>query len=198
MTTHDAPAPDIARRHRRVAVACAVFVASMVGAAYAAVPLYDLFCKVTGFGGTTQVSTAAPLAPIERTVKVRFDANVAPGLGWDFAPETREVTVKLGETRMVVFKATNRTQSSSWGTSTFNVTPEITGGYFAKLQCFCFEKQELRAGESMDMPVVFYVDPEMVKDADASRVHTITLSYTFFPTDAPEEMARGGETTRRM
>ncbi|GGE34652.1 cytochrome c oxidase assembly protein CtaG [Agaricicola taiwanensis] len=174
---------DLARRHKRVAMICVLFGSTMLGAAFAAVPLYDLFCRVTGFGGTTTVASSAPAAALERTVKVRFDGNVAPGLSWEFVPEEREVTVKLGETRMVVYKATNLSSQDTWGTASYNVSPGITGSYFAKLQCFCFTKQHLKPGETLNMPVVFFVDPAIVEDGDASRVKTITLSYTFFPTE---------------
>jgi cytochrome c oxidase assembly protein subunit 11 len=187
----------MARRHRRVAGICCFFAVSMVGAAYAAVPLYDLFCKVTGFGGTPVTATQAPASVLERTVKVRFDSNVAPGLSLDFEPEVREVTVKLGETRMVVYKATNLSTRDVWASATYNVTPELAGSYFAKLQCFCFTKQNLKAGETIDMPVVFFVDPAIAEDGDAGRIKTITLSYTFFPTEpADKPVARAGENTK--
>ncbi len=197
---NDTPTPDNGlppaqtRQHRLVAAVCGLFVLSMVGAAYAAVPLYDLLCRVTGMGGRTQVAGAAPATASEQTVKVRFDANVAPGLSWEFAPEQREVTVKLGETKMVVYKATNLSSQDTWATASYNVAPGIAGSYFAKLQCFCFTKQHLKPGESMDMPVVFFVDPAALEDSDARRVKTITLSYTFFPTepgDAPTARVEG-------
>jgi cytochrome c oxidase assembly protein subunit 11 len=177
----------MSRRHARVALVCGLFCVTMLGAAFAAVPLYDLFCKTTGFGGTTRVASEAPQAALERTVKVRFDANVAPGLAWHFVPEEREVTVKLGETRMVLYKATNTSSQDSWGSATYNVSPGIAGTFFAKLQCFCFTKQHLKPGESLDMPVVFFIDPSIVEDGDASRVKTITLSYTFFPTEPDDK-----------
>lgn len=196
---NDAPAPqnqDLSRRHRRVAVLCSLFGLTMLGAAFAAVPLYDLFCRVTGFGGTTQVASSAPQDALERTVRVRFDGNVAPGLSWQFAPEEREVTVKLGETRMVVYKVTNMSSQDSWGTASYNVSPGIAGSYFAKLQCFCFTKQEVKAGETIDMPVVFFVDPSIVEDGDAGRVKTITLSYTFFPTEPADKPTAAVKTTK--
>jgi cytochrome c oxidase assembly protein subunit 11 len=193
-------APDVmARRHRRVAAVCGLFVASMVGAAYAAVPLYNLFCQATGFGGTTMVATAAPAAALDRTVKVRFDANVAPGLALNFAPQQREVTLKLGETRMALYKVTNTSSRDLWASASYNVTPELAGSYFAKLQCFCFTKQFVKAGETLDMPVVFFVDPAIAEDGDAGRINTITLSYTFFPTTADDKpVARAGEATKPL
>jgi cytochrome c oxidase assembly protein subunit 11 len=165
---------------------CAVFVAAMVGMAFASVPLYRIFCSLTGYGGTTQRAKAAPQATLARTVTVRFDANVANGLGWSFRPEVRQVTVKLGEPAEVAFLAENRTMAKSAGLASFNVTPGETGAYFDKIACFCFSAQTLKAGESVRLPVVFFVDPAMVGDHELDGVDTITLSYTFFPTAAGE------------
>lgn len=178
------------RRHLRVAAACGLFVAFMVGAAYAAVPLYDMFCRVTGFGGTPRVAQSVPENASERTVRVMFDANVTPGLPWTFTPETRSVNVRLGETKMVLYRVTNTSNEDTWGTATYNVTPEIAGAYFAKLECFCFTTQHLGPGESMEMPVVFFVDPDLDRDPDARRVPVITLSYTFYSQDVPVPAAR--------
>lgn len=178
-----------ARSHRRVALLCGVFVTAMVGAAYAAVPLYDMFCRATGFGGTTKVASAAPSGALERTVKVRFDANVAPGLDWDFQPVQREMTVRVGESNLAFFRARNRSGEDSWGTATYNVTPQTTGAYFSKIHCFCFDEQQLAAGESLDMPVQFFVDPSFVEDDGMDRVNTITLSYTFFAAKPPAKQA---------
>jgi len=161
----------------------------MVGAAYAAVPLYEMFCKVTGFGGTTQVATAAPAHSLERTIRVRFDANVAPGLAWDFAPAQREMEVRVGETALAFFRARNRSGREQSGTATYNVTPEVTGAYFSKMHCFCFEQQTLAAGEQADMPVQFFVDPSIADDASLNGVSTITLSYTFFASQPPAVVA---------
>jgi cytochrome c oxidase assembly protein subunit 11 len=185
----DGRSADLDRRHGRVALACMLFVATMVGAAYAAVPLYDMFCKATGFGGTTQVASAAPSAALDREIIVRFDGNVAPGLAWDFRPEVNAVKVKVGETRLVVYKARNRSDRAITGTATYNVTPETTGAHFAKLQCFCFTEQTLQPGEQIDMPVAFFVDPSLVEDHDLDGVSQITLSYTFFPVKAPKPVA---------
>lgn len=171
----------LARRHARVALTLGVFVLGMVGAAYAAVPLYDWFCRTTGFGGTPQVASSAPDKPLARRIVVRFDANVAPALAWDFAPEIRSVEVAVGESRLVNYRVTNRGSEPVVGTATYNVSPPQAGGYFNKLQCFCFTEQRLAAGEHMDMPVVFFVDPAIEDDPDLKTLRSITLSYTFFP-----------------
>jgi cytochrome c oxidase assembly protein subunit 11 len=165
---------------------CVVFVAAMVGMSFAAVPLYRIFCSLTGYGGTTQRAKAMPAAPLSRTVTVRFDANVANGLGWSFRPETRSVTVKVGEPTEVAFLAENRTAAPSSGLASFNVTPGEVGAYFDKVACFCFSAQTLKAGESVRLPVVFFVDPSMAADHELDGVNTITLSYTFFPAAAGE------------
>lgn len=175
------PQTPNAPRNGRVAFACAALVASMVGAAYAAVPLYDLFCKVTGYGGTTQVASASPKAALDREVIVRFDGNVAPGLGWKFGPEQTEMRVKVGETRLAMFKAKNVSDKPVAGTASYNVAPMQTGAYFSKLQCFCFTEQTLQPGEEIDMPVAFFVDPSIAENRELDGVGEITLSYTFFP-----------------
>jgi cytochrome c oxidase assembly protein subunit 11 len=167
------------------AAACAVFVAAMVGAAFAAVPLYRAFCQVTGYGGTTQRAKSAPEAILDRVVTVRFDANVGNGLGWSFRPAVRAVSVKLGEIGEAAYVAENRTSRPSSGTAVFNVTPGEAGVYFNKIDCFCFSKQTLASGESTEMPVTFFVDPAMADDPDLRAVETITLSYTFYPAANP-------------
>jgi cytochrome c oxidase assembly protein subunit 11 len=169
------------RSDARVALYCLGIVATMTGAAFAAVPLYDLFCRVTGFGGTTQRAETAPDHILDQTISVRFDANVANGLPWAFAPEAREVQLKIGQSGLMIYVAENTGAKTTSGTASFNVTPTIAGQYFVKVQCFCFTEQELQAGESMDMPVAFYVDPEIVNDPDLVGLPEITLSYTFFP-----------------
>ena len=171
----------LARRHARVALACAVFVAAMVGAAFAAVPLYNLFCRVTGFGGTPLVATAAPAQAIERRVLVRFDANVAPGLAWTFAPERREIEVRIGETVLVHYVAKNLSDRETIASATYNVSPPQVGGYFNKLQCFCFTEMRVGPGEEVELPVVFFVDPAIDGDRELKSLTSITLSYTFFP-----------------
>ena len=169
--------------------ACVAFVVTMVGAAYAAVPLYDLFCRITGYAGTPSISQASPVEVIDREVTVRFDANVSGGLPWRFEPKRRVVTAKAGEVVEVAYVIENESDAETWGTSTYNVAPYIIGGYFSKLQCFCFTAQRLGPGERREIPVVFYVDPAIAADDDADGVTSITLSYTFFPAEAPADAA---------
>ncbi|HMA13357.1 MAG: cytochrome c oxidase assembly protein [Bacteroidota bacterium] len=181
------------RANRRVAVALAGVVVAMVGAAYAAVPLYDLFCRVTGFGGTTQVATAAPETVGERVFTIRFNADIDPKLPWAFQPVERSMTVKVGESGLAFFRAENLASWQTAGTATFNVTPLKAGQYFNKVQCFCFTEQRLAAGAGIDMPVSFFVDPAIVDDPNLDEVKTITLSYTFFPDEqAMDEQQLGG------
>lgn len=202
-----AASDDLARRNRRVGLMVALGASAMLGLAFASVPLYELFCKVTGFGGTTQVVTTGPDRVLERTVRVRFDASMDSNLPWKFEPLQREVTVKLGEEKLVFYRATNLSQRPIVGTSTYNVLPDIAGQWFNKLQCFCFTEQLLMPGQSIDMPVVFFVDPDMAKERRYDGVSTITLSYTFFeartdkardllsrlpPRDGAADMKRGG------
>lgn len=157
--------------------------AGMVGVSFAAVPLYRIFCQVTGYAGTTQRAESGAKRVLDRTVTVRFDANVSPHLGWTFKPVQHKLVVRLGETTLAFFKATNNTGKRITGTATFNVTPEIAGSYFNKIQCFCFTEQTLEPGQSADMPVTFYVDPDIADDPEANYVTDITLSYTFFPAE---------------
>ncbi|WAC27371.1 cytochrome c oxidase assembly protein [Ancylobacter sp. SL191] len=180
-----APRAGTPRSHRIVALSCVAFVATMVGASYAAVPLYEMFCRVTGFGGATVVAAAAPAEALERTVEVRFDANVAPGLNWSFAPEMRSMQVRVGETKLAYYRVKNRGTTPVTAAATYNVTPAQSGPYFAKMQCFCFTDQTLQPGESLDMPVIFFVDPSLAEDPEMKGLKTITLSYTFFPKAAP-------------
>jgi cytochrome c oxidase assembly protein subunit 11 len=192
-----APDHSLLRRHRMVALACGVFVAAMVGAAYASVPLYDWFCRTTGFAGRPVVATVAPVAPIGRKITVRFDANVAPGLPWTFAPEEREVELHIGETVLVHYVATSHSDKESVGSATYNVSPPEIGGFFNKLQCFCFTEQRLAAGERLTMPVVFFIDPALDADPAFNGVQSITLSYTFFAVQKPAKpVAAAGEGTR--
>jgi len=177
---------DGARRNRNLALACAGVFVGMVGLAYASVPLYDLFCKVTGYEGTTQVATSADgVKVLDREITVRFDANVAPGLKWHFEPEVRSVTLKVGELGTVKFRAKNLTDVASTGRATYNVTPDAMGAYFSKIACFCFTEETLQPGEELEMGVTFYVDPAMVDDPDSASIRTVTLSYTFFPAVTP-------------
>ena len=186
------PKPEPARgrtSNRAVVLGCTVFLSSMFGMAYAAVPLYQWFCQVTGFGGTTQVAQVAPAEVLDRTIKVRFDANVAPGLPWAFRPLQREVEVRIGEVTEVAYRSENRGALNTVGTAAYNVTPAAAGAYFHKMDCFCFTEQALAAGEGVDMPVVFYVDPDIVETFETRGLDTVTLSYTFFPVDEPESVA---------
>ena len=181
-----------------VAFLCGGFVALMVGAAYAAVPLYSWFCRTTGFGGTTQVATSAPVKEIPgRTITVRFDSNVAPGLPWTFEPERRTIDVKLGEVVTVYYSVTNEATRATAGQAGYNVSPPTVGIYFEKINCFCFTEQTLQPGETRDMAVVFYVDPKLAKDSDQDKLSTITLSYTFYPARSPEPPAARSGAPRR-
>jgi cytochrome c oxidase assembly protein subunit 11 len=179
--------------NRRVVIACSAFVASMLGVSYAAVPLYQLFCQVTGYGGTTQRTEQLSDTILDRTVKVRFDANTASGLPWDFKPVQREIEVRIGETVLVNYTATNTADISTTGQATFNVTPMAAGAYFNKVQCFCFTETELKPGESMEMPVLFFVDPAIVEAAETQNIEAITLSYTFFPHETEKPVAAVAE-----
>ena len=173
-----------------ILVACTAVVGGMVGAAYAAVPLYKLFCQVTGYGGTVSRSEQYSSRVLDKTIKVRFDANVAPGLDWDFKPEQREVEIRIGETAQIAYFAHNNTNRTIRGQATYNVTPQAAGYYFNKVECFCFTETELKPGESLDMPVVFYVDPEIVDSEDTKDFTTLTLSYTFYALDDDKPVAQ--------
>jgi cytochrome c oxidase assembly protein subunit 11 len=168
---------------------CVAFFGSMLGMAYAAVPLYDMFCKVTGYGGTTQRVEQYSDRVLDREITVRFDANVAGGLPWDFKPAAREMKLRIGETAQAHYAASNMFPVPSAGRATFNVTPEMAGAYFNKVECFCFTDTTLKPGESLDMPVVFYVDPDIVDVPELKNIKTITLSYTFFPIEAEKPVA---------
>lgn len=170
------------RSMKRTAMACGALVLGMVGASYAAVPLYELFCKMTGFGGTPRIASAEAARQMDREITIRFDANVASGLNWKFGPEQSQVNVRLGETKTVFYKLKNRGDQPAVGMATYNVTPSQAGNSFAKLQCFCFNEMVLQPGEEIDVPVVFFVDPALADDPDiGSTISKITLSYTFFP-----------------
>lgn len=155
-------------------------VLAMVGLAFASAPLYSLFCRVTGFGGTTQRAQAAPGPVAGRAVTVRFNADVNGGLPWSFRPDQHDVTLALGEQGFASYSVENRGATPVTGTAVFNVTPDKAGIYFNKIECFCFTEQTLEPGQRVDMPVVFFVDPAMARDPDMGDVSTITLSYTFF------------------
>jgi cytochrome c oxidase assembly protein subunit 11 len=175
-------------KNARMAWTLVLVVGGMLGMAYAAVPLYEAFCRATGFGGTPLVAQEGERPVVARTVTVRFDSNVDPNLAWRFEPVQREVTVHLGEEKLIFFRATNVSQRPIVGTATYNVTPERTAGWFNKIQCFCFTEQLLMPGQSVDMPVVFFVDADMDKDRRYDDIRTITLSYTFY--EAKTERAK--------
>jgi cytochrome c oxidase assembly protein subunit 11 len=168
------------RRHQRVALIFSAIVAGMVGLSFAAVPLYRLFCAATGYGGTTQVAHAAPSKPGKRVLTVRFDANVAPGLPWKFAPEAPSVSLRTGETKTIFYKVTNTADRPISATAAYNVSPDQAGSYFDKLACFCFSEQTLKAHETAEWPVVFFLDPALEQDETMKDVGAVTLSYTFF------------------
>src|SRR3974390_1211810 len=182
---HNAKKPP--RRDVLVAACCGAVVAGMVGASYASVPLYNWFCKTTGFGGTTQVSERAPEQILGRTVTIRFDSNVSPGLPWRFEPEQNEIQVRIGEVATVHYKVVKEAAREIVGQASYNVSPPTVGAYFDKINCFCFTEQRLKAGETREMAVVFYVDPAIVRDTEQDHLSNITLSYTFFR--LPEQTA---------
>jgi len=184
---------NIKARNKRVLLSCVVVVGGMIGLSYASVPLYKLFCQVTGFGGTTQVAEQAPVEVSEKTIKVRFNADVNSGLQWQFKPEQREITVRLGEDNLAYYMAENMAVKPITGQATYNVTPLKAGQYFSKIACFCFDEQTLQPGERVDMPVSFYVDPAIAEDINTQDVKTITLSYTFFKAEASVEASGGKE-----
>jgi cytochrome c oxidase assembly protein subunit 11 len=179
----------VPHRNRRTGLMLFTIVLGMVALAFASVPLYRLFCEVTGFGGTPQrvEASASPAAVSDRVVTVRFNADVNSGLPWSFQPAQRSIEVKIGEQALAFYRATNHADRPVTGTATFNVTPDKAGAYFAKIECFCFTEQTLEPGQSVEMPVTFYVDPAMLQDRGLDDVDTITLSYTFFrAADDPE------------
>ncbi len=179
------------KSNRTVVLSCVAAVAAMGALTYAAVPLYQMFCQVTGFGGTTQRADAAPGVVLDRTVTVRFDSNVAKGLTWTFEPVQRTIDVKIGQEMLAFYRATNTSDKPVTGTASFNVSPESAGLHFKKVECFCFTEQTLQPGQSVEMPVSFFVDPEIVADNSAAWIREITLSYTFYPTDKPTAAAVG-------
>lgn len=185
-----APAPQQRKGNpARIALICTGVAFGMLGASFAAVPLYDLFCKVTGFGGTPMIGTAGAGKILDRTMAVRFDANVAPGLGWKFEAESPEIKVRIGETQTVFYRMTNRSDRTVTGIATYNVAPEKGAAYFVKIQCFCFTEHTLKPGESFEAPVVFYIDPEIAGNRELDGVHAITLSYTYFASKSGQPVA---------
>lgn len=180
-----------AGRNRRVGILLSAVVAGMVGLSFASVPLYQLFCQVTGYGGTPQVAEVLPDEVGDRVIKIRFNADVNRDLAWEFQPAQREVEIKVGEVGLAFYRARNTAGQKLTGTAVFNVTPLKAGEYFNKVQCFCFDEQTLVSGQEVDMPVSFFVDPAISDDSNLDDVRTITLSYTFFRSDEDED--EGGE-----
>ncbi len=176
-------------RHNVLALCLAGLVAGMVGLSFAAVPLYKMFCQATGYGGVPRKAEAGPDTILDRTMRIRFDANVAKGMPWTFKPVEHLIDVRIGETTLAFFKATNDTDRPVSGTATFNVVPEAAGRYFAKIECFCFTQQTLAANTSVEMPVTFFVDPKIVEDVDTKNITEITLSYTFYRDDKDPGLA---------
>lgn len=176
----------LARKTRKTALVCCGVVMGMTALAFAAVPLYDLFCKATGFAGTPMVREANTSTTSDRVIQVRFDANVAPGLGWRFAADEAVMSARVGQTMTMFYRVTNRGPVASTGIASFNVEPAQAAAHFVKIQCFCFTEQTLQPGESLDAPVVFYIDPEIEKNRELVNLRSMTLSYTFFP-------AKGGQ-----
>jgi cytochrome c oxidase assembly protein subunit 11 len=178
---------------KRTLMALCLVVMGMSGLAYASVPLYNLFCRVTGYGGTTQQTAVNDTEVIDREIKIHFDASLARGMPWSFKPQQKEIILKVGESGIAFYEAYNPTDKPITGTATYNVTPQKVGEYFVKIDCFCFTEQTLMPGQRVDMPVTFYVDPELDQDEDAKEVKTITLSYTFFQLKTDKD---GEETTK--
>ena len=176
---------SVAQKNRAVAARMALFALAMLALAFASVPLYRVFCQVTGFGGTTMKADAAPGA-VAGQIGVRFDANIDPALPWKFEPVQETVRIHPGARTTIYYRATNYTARSTTGQAIFNVTPESAGKYFSKIECFCFTEQTLKPGESVKMPVIFFVDPKLRDDPDTKHIDEITLSYTFYPVENPE------------
>lgn len=181
MSTHQDQ--ELVRKNARAGLIVLVVVIGMVGLSFAAVPLYSLFCQVTGFGGTTQVSESLPDTILDRTVTIQFNSDTGREMPWEFTPEERRIDVKLGQRGLTAYHARNPAGKPITGTAIYNVTPLKVGKYFHKIQCFCFDEQTLQPGEDVSMPVMFYVDPAMNDDPNMNDVKTITLSYTFFKTE---------------
>jgi cytochrome c oxidase assembly protein subunit 11 len=189
------PKKSVLSRDVTVAVVCGMVVALMIGASYAAVPFYNWFCRTTGFAGTTQVSEKAPDHVLGRTLTIRFDSNVTPGLPWKFEPEQNEINLRIGQVTTVHYKVTNLAAREITAQAGYNVSPPQVGAYFKKINCFCFTQQTMKPGETREMTVVFYVDPSIVKDSDQDQLNTITLSYTFYRIPNPEKPVAEGPST---
>ncbi len=176
-------------KNGKLAFSLLALVTTMLALSFAAVPFYNWFCRVTGFGGVTQEASAPSERVLDKTIKVRFDGSLEKGMPWEFKPVAHEMELKIGETGLAFYEAYNPTDQAIAGTASFNVYPYAAGAYFTKIDCFCFEMQVLQPGERVQMPVTFYVDPEIVEDVEAKYIKSITLSYTFHVTDLPSEQA---------
>ncbi len=190
------PSAEVARKNTRIAFAALGAVALMVGMAFAAVPLYEVFCRVTGYGGTTQVADGTDVTVVDRDIRVRFTGNLHTDMLWNFRPKQPRQDLKVGEQAMAFYEACNPANRAITGTATFNVTPFKAGVYFSKIECFCFTEQTLAPGERVDMPVVYYIDPAFADDPDMSDVQEITLSYTFFEREPSNPRKEGGDSGR--
>jgi cytochrome c oxidase assembly protein subunit 11 len=190
------------KNNSRIVGMCVGMVLGMGGLAYASVPLYELFCQVTGYGGTTQqveAEAAAGVAVIDRDINVRFDANTASVLHWDFKPEKRQVTIKMGEKMVINYLAKNLSDKPIVGMASFNVTPQAAGVFFNKIECFCFTDTYIAPGDTLEMPVIFYVDPEMDQEKAMKALQTITLSYTFYESEtSPDDALKEQEAERAL
>jgi cytochrome c oxidase assembly protein subunit 11 len=180
---------ELATQNRKTARKAVGVIVTMGALAWAAVPFYDWFCRVTGYAGATVSADGNDSQILDRTVTIAFDANVEPGLPWTFVPVAQSMDIRIGETGLAFYRATNTSDRPVAGTASFNVAPDSAGPYFTKIECFCFTEQVLQPGESIEMPVTFYVDPAITEDEDGSRVSYITLSYTFHETPLPEDQA---------
>jgi cytochrome c oxidase assembly protein subunit 11 len=191
--------PPNRRRDILVAGACGAFAALMVGAAFAAVPFYNWFCRTTGFAGTPQVANIAPARSLARKIVVRFDANTTGGLPWRFEPEQNSVELRIGEVVTVNYVVTNESARETVGQASYNVSPPTVGAYFTKINCFCFTEQRFKPGETREMPVVFFVDPALAKDSEQDGLTTITLSYTMYPVrqNEPQRVGSGASSAGR-
>jgi cytochrome c oxidase assembly protein subunit 11 len=183
-------ASPLQARNRRIASIALLTVAAMIGATFAAVPLYSEFCKRTGFAGTTQVARTAPKIRGQRSLVVRFDGTVAPELDWSFEPETPSITLRTGATATVFFRVRNRSAKPTAAVAAYNVTPEVAGAWFDKISCFCFSEQRLGPGESADLPVVFFLDPRLEETHDMDGIEAVTLSYTLFAAGPDKPVAQ--------
>jgi cytochrome c oxidase assembly protein subunit 11 len=186
------------RRNVLIAACCGAFAAGMVGAAYAAVPLYNWFCRTTGFAGTPQVAQSAPDHMLGRTLAIRFDSNVTPGLPWKFEPEQNEIKLRIGEVATVRYKVINQAARTITAQASYNVSPPTVGAYFDKINCFCFTQQTMKPGETREMTVVFYVDPKIAEDRDQDELNTITLSYTFYKLPEPAQPVAAAANSSRL